>query len=76
MRQRINREKRRASGERKEELWEMYKAQKEKVKKMVRRQEGEYEKRTAKEVKENRSQEKMWKMIKKLRGDSELKSEE
>ena len=41
---------------------------------MVRREKGEYEKRTAKEGKENRSQEKMWKMIKKLRGDGELKS--
>ena len=70
-RRKFNREKRPASGERLQILSELYKEQKQKVKRLVREVKGEYERKVAREVKENKTNEKMWNMIRKLRGDSE-----
>ena len=73
-RKRVNRERRNASADRKQQLWEDYKKQKGKVKTMVRKYKSDYEKKVAKEVKENKGKGKMWKMIRKLRGESERDS--
>jgi len=66
----LNRRRRRAAGREREQLWDRYRVQKEKVKVLVRNQKMDYEKQLARRIKEDKSSKKMWEMIRKLRGDS------
>ena len=67
-RKRLNREKRGMVGEEYKRTFETYRRQKEKVKQLVRIAKTEYERKTAEEIRLNKSGEKMWNMIDKLRG--------
>ena len=65
----LNRKKRRLIGYEREQYWNMYRVQKEKVKELVRKEKTKYEVEVAMEVKRNRNGKKIWEMIGKLRGD-------
>ena len=68
-RREFNRRKRRGREENKEENWRRYRQQKEWVKTLIRREKEEHERKLTREIREAKdSEQKMWKMIIKLKG--------